>query len=192
MESEEIRRYLDDGAEVRKGIDAEEILKLGLEIYDRLAQGNKLILMGNGGSAADAQHIAAEFVGKFNADKERRALPAMALHTNTSSLTAIANDYDYSEVFARQIEAFAKEGDVVIGISTSGNSKNVLKAIEKANGLGCLTIGLTGRDGGKLKELASKTIRVNSDKTPMIQEAHITIGHIISKVVEDKLLENGK
>lgn len=190
MESEEIREYLDGGAEVRKGIDAKEILKLGLEIYDRLMQGRKLILMGNGGSAADAQHIAAEFVGKFN--EERRALPAMALHTNTSSLTAIANDYDYSEVFARQIEAFAKEGDVVIGISTSGNSKNVLKAIEKANGLGCFTIGLTGRDGGKLKDLAMKTIRVNSDNTPMIQEVHITIGHILSKIVEDRLLENEK
>ena len=183
MEIDDIDAYLKEGSRVRLSIDKNQVYNLGLKIYDCLKNGGKILIMGNGGSAADAQHIAAEFVGKFL--KERRALPAIALHTNTSSLTAIANDYSYDDVFARQIEAFAKPGDVVIGISTSGNSRNVLKAIEKANELSCLTVGLTGRSGGKLKDAAKLVIRVDSDSTPLIQEAHITIGHILSNIVED-------
>ncbi|MGC8622736.1 MAG: D-sedoheptulose-7-phosphate isomerase [Candidatus Micrarchaeia archaeon] len=190
MEINEIDTYLKEGARVRLNIDKDSVYNLGNMIYESMQKGGKLLVMGNGGSAADAQHIAAEFVGKFFA--ERRALPAIALHTNTSSLTAIANDYTYDEVFSRQIEAFARSGDVVIGISTSGNSKNVLKAIEKANALGCLTVALTGKSGGKLKDLARITIRADSDSTPIIQEAHITIGHIISKIVEDRVIKEGK
>ncbi|MGC8548043.1 MAG: D-sedoheptulose 7-phosphate isomerase [Candidatus Micrarchaeia archaeon] len=183
MEISDIDAYLKEGSRVRLAIDKNQVYDIGLKIYESIKKGGKILIMGNGGSAADAQHIAAEFVGKFL--KERRALPAMALHTNTSVLTAIANDYSYDDVFARQIEAFAKPGDVVIGISTSGNSRNVLKAIDKANSLGCLTVGLTGRSGGKLKDAAKAVIRVDSDSTPIIQEMHITIGHILSNIVED-------
>ena len=187
MDIQEIGAYLSDGADARTGIDKEQIYRIGAEIYGSMRKGGKLLLMGNGGSAADAQHIAAEFTGRFL--KERKALPAIALNTNTSALTAIANDYSYEDVFSRQIEALAREGDVVIGISTSGNSKNVLKAIQAANSLGCVTVGMTGKSGGALKGIAKFTITVGSDSTPIIQEVHIAIGHIISKIVEDMVTE---
>lgn len=187
MDIQEIGAYLSDGANARTGIDKEQIYRIGTEIYGSMRKGGKLLLMGNGGSAADAQHIAAEFTGRFL--KERKALPAIALNTNTSALTAIANDYSYEDVFSRQIEALAREGDVVIGISTSGNSKNVLKAIQAANSLGCVTVGMTGKSGGALKGIAKFTITVGSDSTPIIQEVHIAIGHIISKIVEDMVTE---
>ncbi|MDE1768414.1 MAG: D-sedoheptulose 7-phosphate isomerase [Candidatus Micrarchaeota archaeon] len=185
MDIAEIESYLKDGAKLRNNIDYKKVYELGTELSRRFRSGNKLILCGNGGSAADSQHIAAEFVGKFR--KERRALPALALNTNTSSLTAIGNDYDFSKVFERQIEAFAKSGDMVIGLSTSGNSPNIINALNKANSMGCYTVALTGRGGGKLKGIAKLTIEVNSSETSLIQEVHIAIGHIISKIVEDGL-----
>ena len=183
MEIDEIDAYLKEGSRARLNIDRKQVYELGHKIYDSMNRGGKLLIMGNGGSAADAQHIAAEFVGRFF--KERRALPAIALNTNTSSLTAIANDYSYEDIFSRQVEALAKPGDVVIGISTSGNSKNVVEGIKKADSMGCLTVGLTGRSGGKLKDVAKMVIRVDSDSTPIIQEMHIAIGHMISNIVED-------
>jgi D-sedoheptulose 7-phosphate isomerase len=147
--------------------------------------GRKLFLFGNGGSAADAQHIAAELVSRFRF--ERPALPAIALTVNTSCLTAIANDSSYEFVFARQLEALAQPGDVAIGISTSGNSLNVLSAVELANARGLLTIGLAGRSGGELKRCAQRCLCVPSDDTPRIQEAHILIGHIVCEIVEREL-----
>lgn len=147
--------------------------------------GKRVLLFGNGGSAADAQHIAAEFVGKYYL--ERPALPAQALTVNTSALTAIGNDYAYDQVFARQIEAFGQVGDVAIGISTSGNSQNVLEAVQTAKRKGMITIGLTSERGGKLKMQVDYCICVPSTDTPRIQEAHILLGHIWSELVEQAI-----
>ncbi|HVW14193.1 MAG TPA: D-sedoheptulose 7-phosphate isomerase [Mucilaginibacter sp.] len=148
-----------------------------------LKNGNKVLIAGNGGSAADAQHIAAELSGRFV--KERKALPGIALTTDTSALTSIANDYGYEYVFSRQVEALAKPGDLFIGISTSGNSQGVLNAFESAKKLGCSTLGLSGRDGGKMNGLCDLSIIVPSNITARIQEMHILIGHIICKAVDD-------
>jgi D-sedoheptulose 7-phosphate isomerase len=150
-----------------------------------LADGHKILIMGNGGSAADAQHFAAEIVSRFKL--ERRAWPALALTTDTSILTAIGNDYGFDAVFRRQVEAFATAGDVVIGISTSGNSPNVLVAMSTARERGCQTIGLLGRDGGHIKEFADIELTVPTQDTPHIQEGHITIIHIICDLVERTL-----
>ena len=154
-------------------------------VIDSLKKGGKLIIFGNGGSAADSQHIVAEFVGRFK--KERRALPAIALTTNTSTISAISNDYGYDLSFRRQLEAIAREGDVVIGISTSGNAKNVNEAIGRAKEMNLRTIGFTGRAGGGLAEKADITLKVPSNNTPRIQEMHITAGHIICERVEEAL-----
>ena len=148
-----------------------------------LKKGNKVLFAGNGGSAADAQHLAAELTGRFV--KERRALPGIALTVDTSALTAIANDYHYDRVFARQLEAFAQPGDLFIGISTSGNSQSILNAFETATKLGCKTLGLSGRDGGKMNGICDLNIVVPSDTTARIQEIHILIGHILCKAVDD-------
>jgi D-sedoheptulose 7-phosphate isomerase len=156
-------------------------------LAERLERGGKLLLFGNGGSAADAQHIAAEFVGRYQL--ERAALPAIALTANSSTLTAVANDYGYKEVFARQIGAFGAEEDAAVGISTSGNSPNVLRGIATARERGMLTIGLTGRTGGELKGLADLCLCVPSDVTPRIQECHILAGHIVSGYCERALME---
>ncbi len=147
--------------------------------------GNRLYFCGNGGSAADAQHLAAEFSGRFYTD--RRPLPAEALHCNTSYLTAVANDYGYDLVFSRMIDGFGQKGDVLIGISTSGNSTNIMKAFETARHKGLTTIGFTGESGGNLKTLADYIINVPSNDTPRIQESHITIGHIICQIVEENI-----
>ncbi len=147
--------------------------------------GGKLLVMGNGGSAADAQHFAAEIVGRFK--MERKALPAVALTTDTSILTAIGNDYGYDAIFRRQVEALACPGDTVIGISTSGNSPNVLSALELARERGCYTIGLLGKDGGSIKEVCDLALVVPSSNTPHIQEGHITIIHIVCDLVEKSL-----
>lgn len=163
----------------------EKIIKITELITDSLKKGGKLILFGNGGSAADCQHIAAEFVGRFQ--KERNALPAIALTTNSSIITALANDYDYQIVFARQIEALGKKGDVAIGISTSGKAKNVVWAIKQAKKIGLKTIALSGGDGGELVKLADISLRVPSTVTARIQEAHIIIGHIICELIEQNL-----
>jgi len=151
-------------------------------LLEALQRGNKPLLFGNGGSAADAQHIAAELVGRFAFD--RCPLPALALSVNSSCLTAIGNDYGFEFVFARQIQALGHAGDVAIGISTSGNSPNVVCALERAKTMGLHTVGFTGRRGGKLKTLVDHCICVPSEETPRIQECHILIGHIISELVE--------
>jgi len=147
--------------------------------------GGKVLVMGNGGSAADAQHFAAELVGRYK--RERRALPALALTTDTSILTAVSNDYSYADVFRRQVEAHAVRGDVVFGISTSGNSENVCRALELGQQRGATTIALTGGNGGRMRDLADLTFVVPSPETPRIQEAHITIIHIICDLVESEL-----
>lgn len=151
-------------------------------IANAFRNGKKVLLCGNGGSAADAQHLAAEFSGRFYID--RKPLPAEALHINTSFLTAVANDYSFNEVFARAVNAHGKEGDILIGISTSGNSGNVLRAIEEANKIGMVTVGFAGRSGGKMKDVCNYIIKAPSDDTPRIQEVHILAGHIICELVE--------
>jgi len=152
---------------------------------DCLNQDNKILIFGNGGSAADAQHIAAEIVGRYKT--ERKGLSAIALTTDTSAITSIANDYGYLHVFDRQVEALAKEGDVVIGISTGGSSANVISALKLANGLGCKTIGLSGRDGGEFNSLCDVNLIAIGEDTPRIQEMHILIGHIICHLIELEL-----
>lgn len=161
------------------------IAEAGKVLAGALGNGRRAYLMGNGGSAADAQHIAAELVGRYK--MERRGLPVIALTVNTSCLTAIGNDYSYDVVFSRQIDALASQGDVVIGISTSGNSRNVLLALEAARKKGARTIGLTGRSGGRLRAVAELCLCMPSEDTPRIQEAHILIGHILSEIVEREL-----
>ena len=180
-----ISEYLERGAEARRKVDPADVELISEKIYYAMKNGNKLMLFGNGGSAADAQHIAGEFVCRFL--KDRKPLPAIALTTNTTNLTAIANDYSYEDVFSRQVEALGKKGDVAIGITTSGTSPNVIRAIKKAKELGIYTIGLSGKDGGKIKSEADKTIIVAANETSIIQEVHIAIGHLISLIVEEKL-----
>ncbi len=176
QEHKELIEIIQDQLQSQIAIAGELILKT-------IKDGNKILLCGNGGSASDAQHISAEFTGRFL--KERRGLPAIALTTDTSALTAIGNDYGFDRVFERQVEALANEGDLLIGISTSGNSTNVLKALDKANTLGCLTIGLSGRDGGEMSELCDINIVVPSTTTARIQEMHILIGHILCAIVDE-------
>jgi D-sedoheptulose 7-phosphate isomerase len=146
--------------------------------------GNKVLFCGNGGSAADAQHLAAEFSGRFYTDRD--ALPAEALHANTSYITAVANDYSYDVIYSRLIKGIGNDGDVLVGLSTSGNSKNILNAFEVAKEKGMITIAFTGESGGKLKKLSDFLINVPSDDTPRIQESHITLGHIICQLVEEQ------
>lgn len=159
-------------------------------VVDTFSDGGTVYLCGNGGSAADAQHIAAEFSGRFEDDRE--PLPAVALTTNTSSLTAIGNDYGYDTVFERQVRAYGSEEDLLIGISTSGTSENVLLALDAAEGIGMKTLGLTGRDGGKLASIADHAICVPSDRTARIQEVHIMIGHVIAGAVEAWLINEAE
>ena len=160
--------------------DIENACQMAVET---LKAGNKIMLCGNGGSAADAQHIAAELSGRYK--KERKGVAGLALTTDTSALTAIANDYAFENVFARQVEALAKKGDLIIGISTSGNSDNVIRAFQKGREMGCKTIGLTGKGGGKFNGQCDLNVIVPSDDTPRIQEMHILIGHIICQAIDD-------
>jgi D-sedoheptulose 7-phosphate isomerase len=157
------------------------ISNIVLMIMDAFRSGNKLLIFGNGGSAADAQHIAAELVGGFIT--KRAALPAIALTTDTSILTSVGNDYGYEHVFSRQVEAIAKPGDVVLGISTSGNSGNVFKALVAARQLDCRTIGLLGNDGGKIKDITDASIIIPSKDTARVQEMHILIGHLLCEAI---------
>ena len=161
------------------------VAKVSEILVNALKQGNKALLFGNGGSAADAQHIAAELVGRFAFD--RPALPALALSVNSSCVTAIGNDYGFDRVFSRQLEALARPGDIAIGISTSGNSVNILRAMSTARKIGLKTIGLTGRSGGNLRNAVDYCICVPSNETPRIQECHILVGHIISELVEREI-----
>jgi D-sedoheptulose 7-phosphate isomerase len=170
---------------LKDGSFREQVTRAALEIVKSLRAGGKILFFGNGGSAADAQHLAAEFTGRYL--KERRALPALALHGNSSAVTAIGNDYGFDLVFARQLEAFGKEGDVAVGISTSGNSRNVLRALEVAKSKGIFTVALTGGSGGLMKKLADCTLCIPSQETPRIQECHILTGHIICEIAEEML-----
>jgi D-sedoheptulose 7-phosphate isomerase len=185
---EKVIEQLEESAELKKMMaqDIPDIIANAAKmIIDVYKAGGKVLLIGNGGSAADAQHIATELVGRFK--KERTGLPAIALTTDTSLLTALANDYGYDYVFSRQLESLASDRDVLIAITTSGNSRNILKAVQVAKSKKIKTIGLTGRSGGILKDLADITIKIPSDNISRIQEAHITVGHIICELVEREL-----
>ena len=184
-----IEEYRDQGLFARKNIEVEKIRTFAHKLNDVFSNKGKIIVFGNGGSAADAQHFVGELDGHFT--KERGALPAIALSTNTSSMTAIANDYTYDDVFSRPVRALATDKDVVVGISTSGNSRNVLKAIEAAKENGAYTVALTGRSGGKLKGIVDELFNVDSDFTPIIQEVHISIIHMICLEL-DRILENSE
>jgi len=182
-----VRRLIDNSIAVKQKLLQDDALVSTLAevsslIVDSLREGNKILLCGNGGSAADAQHIAAEFVGRFGFD--RPALPALALSVNTSCVTAIGNDYGFDRVFSRQIEALGQKGDAAFGISTSGNSANVLYAMSISRKMGLRTIALTGCTGGKLKDEVDFCLCAPSNDTPRIQECHILMGHIISELVE--------
>ena len=167
---------------------SEQIAEAATAIVACLRGGGKLIVFGNGGSASDAQHMAAELVGRYAV--KRQALAAIALITNSSSLTAIANDFGFEEIFARQLEALAKPEDLILAISTSGNSSNVLRGLETAKALGLKKIGLTGNDGGKLRNLVDICVAVPSSSTPRIQEAHALIIHILCGIVEDAFVQH--
>jgi D-sedoheptulose 7-phosphate isomerase len=187
------RNQLHASAEVKRKIADEilpKILQAGFEIATRLKKGGTLFLCGNGGSAADSQHLAAELVSRLR--MERAAIPALALTTDTSVLTAMANDYDYTQTFSRQVEAFGKNGDVLLGISTSGNSANVVEAMKMAREKGLYRIGLLGKDGGPLKNFVDTAVVVPSSDTQRIQEGHITIGHILCDIVEQYLFGQPK
>jgi len=162
-----------------------QIAAVAKEFVAALSHGHKIVLFGNGGSAADAQHLAAEFVGRFQL--ERTPLPALALTVNTSALTAIGNDYGYEHVFSRQVEALGSQGDVAVGFSTSGKSLNVLKALSAAQAKGMVTVALTGKNGNLLQKVSQYCLSVPSDQTARIQESHILIGHIISQLTEMEL-----
>ncbi|MBN2251901.1 MAG: D-sedoheptulose 7-phosphate isomerase [Candidatus Altiarchaeota archaeon] len=184
-----IKNRLLESARVKEEIAGSHAVKDIVEIVELIVncfrRGGKVILFGNGGSAADAQHLAAEFVGRFKL--ERTPLPAISLTTNTSTITAIGNDYGFDGIFEREVSCMACKGDVVIGISTSGNSSNVLKALEKAESIGAVTVALTGAGGGRIGEVVDCLVAVPSNDTPRIQEAHIAIGHIICELVEGEL-----
>ena len=187
-----VRDRIQGSIEVKKKLLLDDgyldlVVQVAMQIVKSLCAGGKVVFFGNGGSAADAQHLAAEFTGRYL--KERRALPALALSVNTSSVTAIGNDYGFDLVFARQLEALGKEGDVAVGISTSGNSRNVNRALEIAKSKSIYTVALTGASGGILRNVADCTIRIPSDETPRIQECHILTGHIICEIVEEILFD---
>ena len=152
-----------------------------------LKAGNKILLFGNGGSAADAQHLAAEFMNRFVI--ERPPLPAIALTTDTSVITSIGNDYDFADIFSKQIRAIGQKGDIAWGMSTSGTSANVIKGLEAARKIGMVTVGLTGRDGGDIAKIVDHVLNVSSTSTPRIQEVHITVGHVICEMVDFKLFQ---
>ncbi|MBS1666998.1 MAG: D-sedoheptulose 7-phosphate isomerase [Bacteroidetes bacterium] len=186
---EKIKNIISESVAVKNRLLQDESMIANIEkisdlIVEALKKGNRIYFCGNGGSAADAQHLAAEFSGRFYVDRD--ALPAEALHCNTSYLTAVANDYSYDVVYARLIKGIAHAGDVLIGLSTSGNSKNIVQAFETAREKNLLTIGFTGESGGKMKACSDYLINVPSSDTPRIQESHILVGHIICQLVEEK------
>lgn len=182
--SYEIKKLIFENNELMHLI--QDVSQKAIEIYKK---GNKTLIAGNGGSAADAQHIAGEFVSKFYFD--RPGLASIALTTDTSIITAIGNDYGYEKLFSRQVQANGVQGDMFIGISTSGNSKNIIEALNECKKKGIITVGLTGENGGKMDELCDFCIKVPSNETPRIQESHILIGHIICAVVEEELFGKG-
>lgn len=185
-----LRRHVEASIETKRRVLAEcepAILGAAARLTAALAAGGKILLAGNGGSAADAQHIAAEFVGRLSSAVERRALAAIALTTDASALTAIANDYGFARVFERQVEALGRPGDVLLGISTSGNSENIVRAVVRAREAELATIGLTGAGGGKMAAACDLCIAVPSSITQHVQESHIMIGHILCELVERSL-----
>ena len=187
MENIVLKRFK-ESSEVKTRFLKENLSKL-LDVIKLVSKsfeaGNKLFFFGNGGSAADAQHLAAEFVNRYLID--RPPLPAIALTTDTSILTSISNDFSFNEIFSKQLKALGKEGDVAIGISTSGNSSNIIKAFEVAKEMGMKTVAFTGNDGGAIAKMANVSLIVSSTSTPRIQEAHILIGHILCEMVEHQL-----
>ena len=185
---EKIKKIIQASINVKESILNDDRLLLAVNdavnvIVNAFEKGNKVLFCGNGGSASDAQHLAAEFSGRFYTDRD--ALPAEALHCNTSYITAVANDYSYDVIYSRLIKGIGKPGDVLVGLSTSGNSKNIVNAFEVAKEKDMLTIGFTGSTGGKMKKLSDVLINIPSDDTPRIQESHITLGHIICQFVEE-------
>jgi D-sedoheptulose 7-phosphate isomerase len=181
--TKEIQDHIDLANQIKLELPS-LILKVSGIILNAINNKKKVILFGNGGSAADAQHIAAEFTGRFV--KERKGLSAIALTTDTSALTAIGNDYGFENIFSRQVEALANEGDVLIGISTSGNSSNVIKAFEMGKELNCIRISFTGKDGGRIREISDFNLNINHMITARIQEMHIMVGHLICSTVDEK------
>lgn len=187
---DKIRNIIQSSIDVKKQVLENESLINTINdvievITNAFSKGNHVYFCGNGGSAADAQHLAAEFSGRFYTD--RKALPAEALHCNTSYLTAVANDYSFDVIYSRLIDGIGKEGDVLVGLSTSGNSKNIINAFETAAAKKMITVGFTGSTGGKMKELSNYLINIPSTDTPRIQESHIMVGHIICELVEKKI-----
>jgi len=192
---EDIVKRIEENIGVKKSIlnDThliDTIERAATVVVTAIKNGNKVIFCGNGGSAADSQHLAAELIGKFYFN--RRSLPAVSLTVNTSIITAIGNDFGFDKVFARQLEGIGKAGDVLIGLSTSGNSENVVEAFRLAKELGISTIAFTGESGGILRDLADILINVPSNDTPRIQEVHIMVGHIICELVEKEFVVNGR
>jgi D-sedoheptulose 7-phosphate isomerase len=187
---DKILKAFEESIEVKKKFaeqNVDTIIEAAKVIADAFNKGKKLILFGNGGSATDASHIAAEFINRFQ--KERPSLPAISLSTDMAVITSIANDYDFSEIFAKQLKSLSDEGDVVIAISTSGNSPNILKAMDVAKRKRLITVAFTGLKGDKFASKATYAFIVPSDKTPRIQETHITLGHILCRMVEEILFE---
>lgn len=185
-----IKQLIQSSIEVKQQLLQDEVLMQQIAtvvdvVTDTFKNGNAVYFAGNGGSAADAQHLAAEFSGRFY--KDRKALPSDALHCNSSYLTAVANDYSYDVIYSRLLEGLAKKGDVLVGISTSGNSANIVKAFEMAASMDVITVGFTGANGGKMKNIANYLINVPSNTTPRIQESHILVGHIICELVEENI-----
>ena len=190
MKVELVREQLLASAELKRKVAEDEVLttqvaRMAQMVFDALKSGHRIYLCGNGGSAADAQHLAAEFVGRFQ--KERDAWPAVALTTNTSLLTALGNDYSFDIVFSRQVQALVEPGDILVGISTSGNRTNVIEAAVAARQKGAKTLGLAGGDGGKLKEVCDECFVVPVQPTCRIQEVHIAVGHVICDLVEEAM-----
>ncbi|HDQ41464.1 MAG TPA: SIS domain-containing protein [Desulfonatronum sp.] len=185
-----LREYVGQGDELRRTFFAhheQDVVRLAMVLADCLKRDQKVLLCGNGGSAADAQHLAAEFVNRFLLD--RRPLPAMALTTDTSILTAVGNDFGFDLVFAKQIQALAKPGDVLVALSTSGNSPNILAALQAAREAGMVSIGMTGQGGGAMAGLCDHLLAVPSAFTPVIQEVHITVGHLLCLLTDFFLFE---
>ncbi len=187
--SNQIKKIISESISVKQELLTNEQLIVKLDelsniIVTAFKNGNKVLFCGNGGSAADAQHLAAEFSGRFYTDRD--ALPAEALHVNTSYLTAVANDYSYDVVYARLVKGIGKKGDVLVGLSTSGNSKNIVEAFKVAKEKEMITVGFTGDSGGAMKELSDYLFNIPSTNTPRIQESHIMLGHIICELVEER------
>jgi D-sedoheptulose 7-phosphate isomerase len=192
---EQIKKIISESMLVKQKVLENELIhdkihEAVIAIADAFEKGKKLMFCGNGGSAADAQHLAAEFSGRFF--KDRKALPAEALHCNTSYITAVANDYSYDVIYARIVEGTGNAGDVLVGLSTSGNSENIFRAFEEAKKKNMITVAFTGESGGKLKNISDYLFNVPSGVTPRIQESHILIGHIICELVEEKLFADEK